>query len=88
MSLSEEKTICAITTAPGRGGVGIIRISGPKVTAIAKQILGFEPTNRLAHACSFLDLDGSIIDTGIAIFFKGPNSYTGEDVLELSLIHI
>ena len=83
MSLSEESTICAIATAPGRGGVGIIRISGPKVTTIAKQILGFEPTNRLAHTSSFLDLDGSIIDTGIAILFKGPNSYTGEDVLEL-----
>ena len=62
MPLSEENTICAIATAPGRGGVGIIRISGPKVTPIAKKILGFEPTNRLAHACSFLDLDGSIID--------------------------
>ena len=83
MSLSEESTICAIATAPGRGGVGIIRISGPKVTAIATQILGFEPTTRLAHTSSFLDLDGSIIDTGIAILFKGPNSYTGEDVLEL-----
>ena len=83
MSLSEESTICAIATAPGRGGVGILRISGPKVTAIATQILGFEPTTRLAHTSSFLDLDGSIIDTGIAILFKGPNSYTGEDVLEL-----
>ena len=83
MSLSEESTICAIATAPGRGSVGIIRISGPKVAAIGKQLLGFEPTNRFAHTCNFLDLDGSIIDTGVAIFFEGPNSYTGEDILEL-----
>jgi len=83
MSFSEESTICAIATASGRGGVGIIRISGDKTKLIGRNILGFKPKPRHAHACKFLDHDGSIIDTGIAILFEGPSSYTGEDILEL-----
>ena len=83
MSFPEESTICAIATAPGRGGVGIVRISGAKTKFISRKILGFKPKTRHAHACKFLDDDGSTIDTGIAIFFKGPSSYTGEDILEL-----
>ena len=83
MSLSEETTICAISTPPGRGGVGIIRVSGPKTSAISMKILGFKPEIRYAHTCQFLNQDQSVIDIGIAIFFEGPNSYTGEDTLEL-----
>ena len=69
MSFSEESTICAIATASGRGGVCIIRISGDKTKLIGRNILGFKPKPRHAHACKFLDHDGSIIDTGIAILF-------------------
>ena len=83
MSLSEETTICAISTPPGRGSVGIIRVSGPKTSAISMKILGFKPEIRYAHTCQFLNKDQSVIDIGIAIFFEGPNSYTGEDTLEL-----
>ena len=83
MSLSEETTICAISTPPGRGSVGIIRVSGPKTSAISMTILGFKPEIRYAHTCQFLNKDQSMIDIGIAIFFEGPNSYTGEDTLEL-----
>ena len=83
MSLSEETTICAISTPPSRGSVGIIRVSGPKTSAISTKILGFKPEIRYAHTCQFLNQDQSVIDIGIAIFFEGPNSYTGEDTLEL-----
>ena len=83
MSLSEDTTICAISTPPGRGSVGIIRVSGPKTSAISMKILGFKPEIRYAHTCQFLNQDQSVIDIGIAIFFEGPNSYTGEDTLEL-----
>lgn len=76
-------TIAAVATAPGRGGVGIIRISGPKSRAIAKSILSFDPTPRYAHFCEFKNKQEDILDEGIAIFFNGPNSFTGEDVLEL-----
>ena len=83
MSLSKEATICAISTPPGRGGVGIIRISGPLTSSISVKILGFKPEIRYAHTCKFLNHDQSVMDIGIAIFFEAPNSYTGEDTLEL-----
>lgn len=79
----ETDTVCAIATAPGRSGVGIVRISGPLSLAISKQILGFTPTARYAHFCNFLDDAEQTIDQGIALFFSAPNSFTGEDVLEL-----
>ncbi|MDG1027317.1 MAG: tRNA uridine-5-carboxymethylaminomethyl(34) synthesis GTPase MnmE [Gammaproteobacteria bacterium] len=83
MSQFETDTICAIATAPGRSGVGIIRVSGPRVLSIAETVLGFNPTARKAHFCNFLDADSQTIDQGIALYFSGPNSFTGEDVLEL-----
>ena len=83
MSAFEDDTICAIATGSARGGIGIIRVSGPKTPYISKQILGFEPRPRFAHSCNFLGVDGTIVDSGVAIFFKGPNSFTGEDTLEL-----
>ena len=83
MTASDTDTICAIATPPGRSGVGIIRLSGPLCLAIAQRLLGFTPKPRHAHYCSFLDLAGNVIDQGIALYFPGPHSFTGEDVLEL-----
>lgn len=79
----ETDTVCAIATAPGRSGVGIVRISGPLSFTLSEQILGFSPTPRHAHFCNFLDASKQTIDQGIALFFSAPNSFTGEDVLEL-----
>lgn len=76
-------TIAAIATPPGNGGVGIIRISGPLVSQIATQLLNKTLTPRLAHYSSFNDERGATIDSGIALYFPGPASYTGEDTLEL-----
>jgi tRNA modification GTPase len=83
MSLENTDTICAIATATGRGGIGIIRVSGPKTKEISLEILGFEATPRHAHSTNFLNHDQSIIDSGIAIYYVAPNSFTGEDILEL-----
>ena len=79
----ETDTVCAIATAPGRSGVGIVRISGPLSLRISEEILGFSPTPRHAHFCNFLDASAVTIDQGIALFFSAPNSFTGEDILEL-----
>lgn len=76
-------TITAIATATGRAGVGIIRISGPAASQVAKAVLGKIPKARYADYLPFLDSDGSVLDQGIALYFPGPNSFTGEDVLEL-----
>ncbi|MBT1446229.1 tRNA uridine-5-carboxymethylaminomethyl(34) synthesis GTPase MnmE [Shewanella sp. JM162201] len=76
-------TIVAQATAPGRGGVGIIRVSGKQASAVAHALLGHLPKPRYADFCDFKDPDGAVLDQGIALFFKGPNSFTGEDVLEL-----
>ena len=76
-------TIAAIATPPGQGGVGIVRVSGSKVKNIAQAILGHCPQPRLAEYLSFNDAAGNVIDKGIALYFKQPNSFTGEDVLEL-----
>lgn len=82
-SLIHQDSIAAIATAPGRGGVGIIRVSGTKAIAIAQAILGFKPKPRYAHYGPFKASDGAVLDQGIALFFSNPNSFTGEDVLEL-----
>jgi tRNA modification GTPase len=76
-------TIAAVATAPGRGGVGIIRVSGPLCEVVAKHLIGFTPKPRHAHYCDFRHADGTTIDSGIALYFPCPNSFTGEDVLEL-----
>lgn len=76
-------TIAAIATAPGAGGIGVVRVSGPLAASIAAQILGHCPPPRHAAYLSFLQADGVLIDRGIAIYFPNPHSYTGEDVLEL-----
>ena len=76
-------TIVAQATAPGRGGVGIVRVSGPDAEAVAKIILGKVPKVRYAEYLPFHDQNKTVLDQGIALLFKGPNSFTGEDVLEL-----
>lgn len=81
--ISSLSTITALATPPGRGGVAIVRISGPLVPQISKAILGSELPPRQAKHLSFRDHQQQVIDEGIAIYFKGPNSFTGEDVLEL-----
>ncbi len=78
-----NETIIAQATPPGRGGVGIIRVSGPKTELVAQTILDKLPAVRKADYLSFLDEDKQTIDQGIAILFKAPHSFTGEDVLEL-----
>lgn len=76
-------TIAAQATPPGRGGVGIVRISGPKASECARVILGHCPSPRYAEYLPFVDSEGEVVDEGLALYFPGPNSFTGEDVLEL-----
>jgi len=80
--ISNQETITAQATAPGRGGVGIIRVSGPEAKNAAKAILGKVPEIRKAEYLPFHDNNQKILDQGIALFFKAPNSFTGEDVIE------
>jgi len=75
--------IAAIATAPGRGGIGIVRISGPDLRPFIDDFFGQPLTPRHAHFLSFKDGQGKPIDEGIALYFPAPHSYTGEDVLEL-----
>ncbi|MCB1948494.1 tRNA uridine-5-carboxymethylaminomethyl(34) synthesis GTPase MnmE [Nitrosomonas sp.] len=81
--LKQPDIIAAIATPPGKGGVGIVRISGKNLAPIAKTILGGLPTPRLAQLTNFSDAQGEIIDQGLVLYFPAPHSYTGEDVLEL-----
>jgi len=76
-------TIAALATAPGKSGICVVRVSGPGAASIAMSILAFAPTPRTAHLSKFKDANDDIIDEGIALFFKGPASFTGEDVFEL-----
>jgi len=78
-----KETIVAQATAPGRGGIGILRVSGPLATEVAQAVLGKCPKPRMVDYLPFKDADGTILDQGIALYFKSPNSFTGEDVLEL-----
>jgi len=75
--------IAAIATAPGRGGVGVVRVSGPDIGPLATAILGRVPELRYATFCRFLDGEGGMLDEGIALHFAAPHSFTGENVLEL-----
>ncbi|MDD9175089.1 MULTISPECIES: tRNA uridine-5-carboxymethylaminomethyl(34) synthesis GTPase MnmE [Aliivibrio] len=76
-------TIVAQATAPGRGGVGIIRVSGPKAKEVALEVIGKELKPRYAEYAPFKDENGLELDQGIALYFPNPHSFTGEDVLEL-----
>ncbi len=80
---TDTDTIAAVATAPGRGGVGIVRISGKLARDIGDRITALRLEPRHAHYATFKDSSANILDTGIGLFFPGPNSFTGEDVVEL-----
>ena len=80
-------TIVAAATPPGRGGIGVVRLSGPAALAIGGVVTGTRLAPRHATFCRFRDTDGTTLDEGIAIAFPAPASFTGEDVLELPLIN-
>jgi len=81
-SFNEKTTIAAQATAPGRGGVGIIRVSGPEAKNVAQAILGKIPEIRKAEYLPFFGANKDTLDQGIALFFQAPNSFTGEDIIE------
>ena len=83
MTGQDTDTIVAVATAPGRGGIGIVRLSGPDALPIGELITGQSLNPRHAHYAAFRDTTHGTIDNGIAISFPGPNSFTGEDVVEL-----
>lgn len=78
-----SELIAAIATAPGRGGIGVVRLSGPDVQGVIQGIIGRPLKPRLATYARFLDAAGETLDEGIALYFPAPHSFTGEDVLEL-----
>ena len=78
-----KSTIIAPASAPGRGGISVIRISGPHSLAVAESLCGkLEEPWKLKH-CEIINQGGDVIDTGLVVFFKSPHSYTGEDVVEV-----
>lgn len=81
--MADTDTIAAIASAPGAAGIGVVRVSGPQVPAIAHALLGRVPQPRHAHLASFQGDDGALIDRGLLLHFPAPHSYTGEHVLEL-----
>ena len=81
--MTAPDTIAAIATASGRGGIGVVRVSGPAAGAVARALAGRVPPPRLATLAPFRDGEGRLLDEGLALFFPAPRSYTGEDVLEL-----
>jgi len=81
--MNDNDTIAAVATAPGRGAVGIVRMSGPLVPALATQLLGRLPPARVATCAQFRAADGTVLDSGLALYFPAPHSFTGEHVLEL-----
>ena len=83
MNITNQDTIAAIATPPGNGGVGIIRVSGNNAQPIAQQLTNKTLQARYAHYASFYEADGTIIDSGIALFFPNPASFTGEDTVEI-----
>lgn len=81
--MRDDNPICAIATPPGRGGIGVVRISGGKLEPFISGLIGHDVSPRHASFTAFLDADGVAIDYGIALYFQGPHSFTGESVLEL-----
>ena len=82
-TIPRPDTIAAIATAPGRGGIGVVRLSGRNLARLAESLCGKCPSPRVASVAAFRAADGSAIDSGLLLYFPGPNSFTGEDVLEL-----
>lgn len=81
--MDERSTIAAIATAPGRGGIAVVRISGPDAFAVARKIAGHVPAPGRAAFSAFRAADGALLDRGVLLAFASPKSYTGEDVVEL-----
>lgn len=81
--MAPNDTIAAVATPPGAGGIGIVRVSGPRARAIAQALIGRNPQARKVYFCAFRDEDGAILDRGLAMYFAAPKSFTGEEVLEL-----
>src|SRR5690606_12889727 len=81
--MSAYAPIAAIATAPGRGGIGVVRISGADLSELVRRLFHRYLTPRHAHYLPFKTVEGELLDEGIAIYFRAPHSYTGEDVLEL-----
>ena len=81
--MKTEDTIVAIATAAGAGGIGVVRLSGPRAREVAETIVGTPLRPRHAHYARFRDAHGEAIDDGIVLHFRAPASYTGEDVVEL-----
>ncbi|GIK35704.1 MAG: tRNA modification GTPase MnmE [Gammaproteobacteria bacterium] len=81
--MNPADTIVARATPPGRGGIAVVRISGPAVRDLASPLLGALPRPRYATLCGFRGADGEALDLGLALYFPAPHSFTGEDVLEL-----
>ncbi len=79
----KDSTIAAVATAPGRGGVGVVRVSGKNLLPMAQALCGKTPLPRVALYADFSDADGQAIDNGLLLFFAAPASFTGEDVIEL-----
>jgi len=82
-TLGGGETIAAIATPAGRGGIGVVRVSGSRAAELAREIVGEVPAARYAKLAAFKAADGGVIDQGLALYFRAPHSYTGEDVLEL-----
>lgn len=83
LSREPRDAIAAVATAPGRGGIGVVRVSGPDLLGLAEKISNSRPQPRVATLASFRDASGAILDQGILLYFPAPHSFTGEDVLEL-----
>ena len=79
----KDSTIAAVATAPGRGGVGVVRVSGKNLLPMAQALCGKTPLPRVATYADFKDVNGEAIDNGLLLFFTAPASFTGEDVIEL-----
>ena len=78
-----NEVIAAIATPPGRGGIGVVRISGSRLETMLYALVASDVTPRRATRADFLGADGSVIDQGLVLYFPAPHSYTGEDVIEL-----
>ena len=83
MAEKKPDRIAAIATAPGRGGIGVVRVSGPDLLSLADALIGKRPRPRYATLAEFRDNEGRSIDSGLALYFPAPHSFTGDDVLEL-----
>jgi tRNA modification GTPase len=83
LALRRDDTIAALATAAGVGAIAIVRLSGPAARTIARSLTRLDPRPRLAEHCSFLGAEGEPLDRGLVLFFPGPHSVTGEDVVEL-----